>query len=255
MKTIKKVSLILAIIIILISALVWWQFDNIKSVYYWYKYDNQNVSEMIESKNNEVSKYIKDKSNLNVRPSTEIEQKLHQEKILSDDELVDVLTGKTDVKNMFGQDINLDDSKNFVDETGNSITKEELEKSKQETVEDTKKQNSTQKASECVARMYVLKSNFESSLAALSEEAKADYISVPLEQRRGRKAEVVKKIYSRAVALEKECDAQVDIVLAELEDTLKKSGEDMSIVDKIRQSYSEEKSLKKAYYLNLFNKY
>ena len=254
MKTLKKLLIVFMVIIILSSVLVWWQFDNIKSVYYWFKYDNQNVSEMIDNKNNEVSKYIKDKSNLNVRPSTEIEQKLHQEDVISDEELVDVLTGKTDVKNMFGQDIGLDDSKNFVDESGNSITKEELEKSKQETTKDSGKQSSSQKASECVARMYVLKSNFESSLGALYEQAKQDYISVPNSQRSARKTEVVKKVYSQAVALEKECDAQVNIVLAELEDILKKSGEDLSLVDKIRQSYSEEKSLKKAYYMNLFNR-
>ena len=90
-----------------IFALVWWQFDNIKSVYYWYKYDNKNVNEMIDKKNDDVDKYLKDKSNLNVRQSSEAEEKLHQEEIISDDELVDVLTGKTDVKDMFGQDIGL----------------------------------------------------------------------------------------------------------------------------------------------------
>ena len=145
----KKLSLILAIIIILISALVWWQFENIKSVYYWYKYDNQNVGEMIDDRNNDVDKYIKGKSNLNVRQSTEAEEKLHQEELITDDELVDVLTGKTDVKEMFGQ---------------------------------------------------------------------------------------------------------VEVVLSELDAILKESGQDRTLVNKIRQSYNDEKSLKKAYCLNLFNR-
>lgn len=256
MKKLKIVSIILLIIIALSSVLVWWQFGNIKSVYYWFKYDNQNVSELVEKQKNEVDKYIKDKSSLSVRQSTEAEQKLHQEEIINDDEFVDVLTGKTDVKEMFGQNIALDDSKNFVDETGKPITKEELESSKKESLEDKKEKDNSQRASECVARMYVLKSNFESRLSALVQEAKADYISVPWgEERKARKSEVVKRIYSRAVALEKECDEQVEIVLKELDSILKESGEDRSIVDKIKQSYSEEKSLKKAYYLNLLNKY
>ena len=254
MKKIKKMPIILAVIFVFLVILVWWQFGNIKSVYYWFKYDNKNVSEMIDSKNKEVDKYLKDKSNLNVRQSTEAEQKLHQEEIITDDEFVDVLTGKTDVKDMFGQNIDLDDSKNFVDESGNSITKEELESAKKETSSQNEKKDLTQKASECVARMYVLKSNFESRLGALYEQAKADYISVPNEQRSARKNEVIKKVYSQAVALEKECDAEVDMVLAKLESLLKQSGDDISIVNKIRKSYNEEKSLKKAYYLNLFNR-
>lgn len=255
MKKLKIGAIILLIIIALLAILFWWQFENIKSVYYWFRYDNQNVSELIDRQKNEVDKYIKDNSNLSVRQSTEAEQKLHQEEIINDDEFVDVLTGKTDVKEIFGQNIGLDDSKNFVDETGKPITKEELESSKKENSEDNKEKDNSQRASECVARMYVLKSNFESRLAALAGEAKADYISVPLEQRKGRKAEVVKKIYSRATELENECDSKVEIVLKELDSILKESGEDRSIVNRIRQSYNEEKSLKKAYYLNLFNKY
>ena len=102
--------------------------------------------------------------------------------------------------------------------------------------------------------MYVLKSNFESRLGALYEQAKQDYISVPNSQRSARKTEVVKKVYSQAVALENECDAQVEAVLKELDSILKQSGGDRSIVSKIRQSYNDEKSLKKAYYLNLFNR-
>jgi len=254
MKILKKLSLIVVVIVIIFLALFLWQFDNIKSVYYWYKYDNQNVSEMIDKKNEEVDKYLKDKSKLNVRQSTETEQKLHQEEIITDDELVDVLTGKTDVKDMFGQNIELDDSKNFVDEFGNTITKEELEDSKKESELNSDKKSSEQRAAECVARMYVLKSNFESRLGALYEQAKQDYISVPNSQRSARKTEVVKKVYSRAVALENECDAQVEVVLAELDSILKKNGQDRALVSKIRKAYNDEKSLKKAYYLNLFNR-
>ena len=102
--------------------------------------------------------------------------------------------------------------------------------------------------------MYVLKSNFESRLGALYEQAKADYISVPNEQRSARKNEVIKKVYSQAVALEKECDENVEKVLSELNSILTRTGDNKSIITKIRNSYNDEKSLKKAYYLNLFNR-
>ncbi len=253
MKKLKIVSIALAVVVIIISALVWWQFENIKSVYYWFKYDNQNVNEMIDKQNKNVDKYIKDNSSLNVRPSTETEEKLHQEEIITDEEFVGVLTGKTNVKELFGKDIELNDSKNFVDESGNKLTKEDLENSKKENQGSEKPKDSSQRASECIARMYVLKSNFETRLSALFEEAKAEYVSIPGKGSRELRMSVLKRYYSRIASLESECDSQVDLVLTELDSILKESGEDRSIVDKIRKSYSEEKSLKKAYYLNMLN--
>ena len=254
MKKLKIISIALAVVVIIVSALVWWQFENIKSVYYWFKYDNQNVNEMIDKQNKDVDKYIKDKSNLNVRPSTETEETLHQDKIITDEEFVEVLTGKTDVKELFGKDIELNESKNFVDESGNKLTKEDLGNSKREPQSSTTSKDSSQMASECIARMYVLKSNFETRLSALFEEAKAEYVSIPGKGSRELRLSVLKRYYSRIASLESECDSQVDIVLAELDSILKESGENRAIVEKIRQSYSEEKSLRKAYYLNLLNK-
>ena len=103
--------------------------------------------------------------------------------------------------------------------------------------------------------MYVLKSNFETRLSALFEEAKAEYVSIPGKGSRELRMSVLKRYYSRIASLESECDSQVEMVLTELDSILQKSGEDRSIVDKIRKSYSEEKSLKKAYYLNMLSKY
>ena len=111
MKKIKIILIILACIVALLAIASWWQFGNIKSAYYWFKYDKDNISDLIHKQNDDIYKYLKDKSNLNVRQSSETEQKLHQEEIITDDEFVDVLTGKTDVKDMFGQNIELDDSK------------------------------------------------------------------------------------------------------------------------------------------------
>lgn len=253
MKKLKIFLIILAVIIALLSVLVYWQFGNIKSAYYWLKYDKDNISELIDKENDDVDKFLKDKSDLNVRQSTETEQKLHQEKLIDDDEFIGVLTGKTDVPQMFGQDIGLDESKNFVDSNGKPISKEELEEAKKDTSLETSKSDDKQKASECVARMYVIKSNFEMRLSSLFNEAKAHFLTYPYEERVKKKGEILKGFYGKAVALEKECDANVDAVLKELDAILTRTGEDKTIITKIKESYDKEKSLKKAYYLNLYN--
>lgn len=253
MKKFKIFLIILAVIIALISVLVWWQFGNIKSAYYWFKYDKENIAELIDKQNDDVDKFLKDKSDLNVRQSTEAEQKLHQEMLIDDDEFIGVLTGKTDVPEMFGQDITLDESKNFVDSNGKPISKEELQEAKKEVENQTQQSDDKQKASECVARMYVLKSNFEMRLSSIFNEAKAHYLTYPYEERVNKKGEILKSFYNKAVALEKECDANVDKVLSELDTILTRTGEDKSIITKIKEAYDNEKSLKKAYYLNLYN--
>lgn len=392
----KKLKIFLAIILFLIVVIVgviWWQHNNIKMAYYSYKFDNTQIDDKIQKNNDEVDTYLKEQNSFNVRPSTDIEQKLHKAKLITDDEFVQILTGKTDIKSIFGFDISYDEaSKGFVTFDGDKLSVEYLaevkegirkkniadgvssnanspgdksgtgggtatfsgesnnsgsktpgkssgvsegksDKSKDtanisgnneklsvkdksqsgissgNTLTDaaangsntangsyvgsnnvsgaltgapgesaypsnsTTKSNSkldsaegnsqnsgisgslseadAEKASECIAQMYVIKSSFESELDVLYGEAKEYYSQLVAEDKKNIKSEMVKKFYSQATSLEGQCDQKVESVLSELSSVLESSGDDAKIVDKIRDMYHEEKSLKKAYYLNL----
>ncbi len=254
MKKLNIFLIILCILFIIIAFVVWWQFDNIKSVYYSFKYNNEQIDSLIDKHYGEVDKYLKEHSNYNVRPSTEVEQKLHQDELLTDKEFQNVLTGKNDVNKMFGTQLGLDESKNFIDSDGNTLTKEELEDAKNENAEEDdadENDGNDEKAAESIAKMYVLKSTFEAKLEALYNEAVAYYHTLSSEQKKNAKAELLKKFYSTAADMERSCDAEVDKILTDLEATLKKSGESTELIAKIKTAYTEEKSLKKAYYLNL----
>ena len=108
--------------------------------------------------------------------------------------------------------------------------------------------------SACVAQMYVLKSSFVAQLEALYNQAFGEYEAVYHQlteaEREAKKKNIISSLYPKASALEKQCDTQVNQVLAKLEALLKESGGDISLVGRIRDSYNSEKSLKKAYYLN-----
>ena len=52
--------------------------------------------------------------------------------------------------------------------------------------------------------------------------------------------------------MELDCDAQVDAALDELRKTLTAQGKDTAVVETLRQAYENEKSLKKAYYLDVY---
>ena len=71
------------------------------------------------------------------------------------------------------------------------------------------------------------------------------------EQRTAKKKELLNEVYPRASALEKDCDTQMNDLLGKLTKLLKESGEGTGLVDQIRESYYNEKSLKKAHYLSL----
>ena len=62
------------------------------------------------------------------------------------------------------------------------------------------------------------------------------------------------KYLGKAGSLEGEADAKVEDLLSELKTELEAIGANPSIVDTMRSSYENEKTLKKSYYLSLFNK-
>lgn len=280
MKKRTKILLALVILLLLILALICWQFNNIKMVYYSYKYDNLQIEELLREHNETINKYIDDQD-YKVRPPTKLEQDLHKNNLLTEDELVQILIGKTSVEQIFGQEIRLDEKNGFIDENNRPVTPETLKEEKEATppadsppsASASKSPPSTKptpettatpspspeptgsdsnaKASDCIARMYVLKSSFESKLDQLYQEAVSYYSQLDEEQRKNAKSEMLSRFYSRAVSMERQCDSQVESILSDLTNSLNESGGDTSIVSKMRQAYQNEKSLKKSYYLNL----
>lgn len=61
------------------------------------------------------------------------------------------------------------------------------------------------------------------------------------------------KYLKSAATLESQADSEVDALLAELKSKLEAIGADTSIISTMRDSYENEKTLKKSYYLSLFN--
>lgn len=101
-----------------------------------------------------------------------------------------------------------------------------------------------------VAKLYLYKAQYVAKLGQLEKSAKDEYSALPEEKQTAaeKKAILMSKI-SEAAALEKTCDEQVDQLLQSLSAELTEEGGDLSILDVIRDTYENEKALKKAYYL------
>ena len=103
---------------------------------------------------------------------------------------------------------------------------------------------------EQIAQMYVLRSTYVSKLESIAQAAIDEYTQG--EHTAENKADVVYKRLEELTALEKECDAQVAQVVERLRSLLKQAGKDDSLAKQVEATYQEEKSLKKAAYLEEF---
>ena len=261
MKKRTKITLIiLAILIVGISAVVWWQYGNIKAIYYGLKYSSEDIDSRMAHTHDDVKKYLESNPQYKVRPTEPVEEELHKEEMLTDSELTDIIMGETSVEEVFGTQIELNEEKKLtITETGQLLDKDSAEKLKAEAKTEDKNENlekdskvdNSQKISEYVAQLYVLKSNFVSRLEGLYNQAISDYKAMTPEQRKANgKTVIANKYYSSAASMEAECDSKVSSILSELKTLLSEQGSDMTLVDRIKMSYYEEKSLKKAYYVN-----
>ena len=109
------------------------------------------------------------------------------------------------------------------------------------------------KVAELVAKIYVIKANFTSTLSAFESNIIASYKALPKEQHTtATKAKIVSDNMGYVTGLEAQCDAQIKAVTDELSALMKENGKDTSLVDAINSAYQSEKELKKAYYISLY---
>ena len=103
---------------------------------------------------------------------------------------------------------------------------------------------------ELIATMYVLRATYVGKLEAVVQSAIDEYTAG--EHTPENRTRVVRSKLDELIAMEKECDGEVAAVVSRLRELLKATGQDDSLARQVEETYQEEKSLKKAYYLNEF---
>ena len=98
--------------------------------------------------------------------------------------------------------------------------------------------------------MYVLRATYVGKLEAVVQSAIDEYTAG--EHTSENRTRVVRGKLDELIAMEKECDGEVAAVVSRLRELLKATGQDDSLARQVEETYKEEKSLKKAYYLNEF---
>ena len=112
----------------------------------------------------------------------------------------------------------------------------------------------TSKLTELVAESFVLRAYYTNRLESMRLSALADYNALDAsEKTQSMKLNIGMNYFDIAGVLEQECDKLMDDLISRIESELKRTDGDTSLISDIKSYYAEEKSLKKAYYLSLYN--
>jgi len=104
--------------------------------------------------------------------------------------------------------------------------------------------------SDLIAKIYVMYADYTGILTDMYDQAKREY-KAKTDAEKEKKA-LVKwgaGYIDRAASLEKQCDGEMDEILARMETLIKENGGDLSLIDQIIEAYANEKSLQKSWYL------
>lgn len=108
--------------------------------------------------------------------------------------------------------------------------------------------------SSSVSRMYALKAKYVNKLGEVERAVLEEYKKLPEEkQNKDSKYKILMDNLNYVAQLEEKCDDEVEKVLSDLEEELKKFNGDTEIIKILKDAYKQEKEIKKSYYLSLYN--
>ncbi len=234
----KKKIIILCVIaffIIAIATTVIYNYDLIIAVKDGIFETKENLDIKKEENAKKEQEALKEAGVENVRPLTEEEKKEFTEGNISEEEVINIITGKTTVEEI---------KQNKNDDEGQTKNPEPPHK-------EDKGNDANEKIAELVGKIYVIEAKFTSELTALEKWALSQFEHLPTSaEKKAKKKELMAYGFPKLSALEKECDTEVSNVLKELESVLKEAGQSTDLVKQIEDAYYEKKQLTKSYYIN-----
>ena len=229
----------LAIFSLALGAIAWHFRSEINALSVARKYSSQELEDQLAGNDQAIQDAVNAVPDVTVRTPTEEERKALQEGTLTQEELIQRIT-EIPAQEQPSQDGKTPEP--AAPETTPSAT----------TPVQPQDQTAYQKElSSLVAKVYVLREEYTGALANLESAAKAEYRAIPQEQRTTKRlASLASGYLSKATELEKQCDRQMEAVITDMETLIGKNNGDMSLPQTVYDSYAQEKSLKKAWYMS-----
>ena len=218
MKRKKTVILIiLAVIIAGLEALIYWQWNNIEALRYFATYSEEERQNKLDENEKAISDILDGMSGIDISRLSDEAVKMLQNGELTEEEAIAIITNKT--------------------------TLDEI-KSGKATLS-----NDSSNLENLIAKIYVLRSTYVGKLDSLVSQAYGEY------KAGGDSDAIVDKYIGIASGMEGECDGQIESLLSQIKTELEKTGGDMSLINQIRTTYKNEKSIKKGDLLSKYSNY
>ncbi len=239
MKRIKKILLIILLLLAAAIVILGIRYRGyIKAAYYGLKYDADTIVGLIDENDKVYSELGNQLESVTVRDLTDEEKAALESGELTEEEAANIIVTPNVPK---------------VEKPQADDKPEKPQPSEKDTPVKNEKDYDTLIAQQ-IAKMYVLKSQYINYLKSIEQSVIDDYNALPENQKNATgKRSVIMSYYKKGLSLEAECDAKVEIVLADLEKILIEAGRDKSLISTIRTAYENEKTLQKSYYLSIYN--
>ncbi len=254
--------MILLSILIIILALIGWfvhaQWNNITAIVDTFRYSQEEVQQKLEENKQELQAYIEQNEDINVRDLTEEEKEALNKGELTEEEAISIITGKLSMDDVHKDEQSPSTPPQSVptqteDPTNAQVPAENKPTDTTTPPQESQPQKTTgEVVSELIAKLYVEKNKYLSSLSGMETQVIDEYNALPKDQKESGKKAIISKYMTMVANWETECDGVVYGILDEIKAALANSGQDQSIVQKIEQAYLNEKRLKKAYYMNIY---
>ena len=239
--------IILAILLVVLTIGGVWVYKNwntVTTMYYVFTGKTEQVMTNKVDTDKRAAQAIKDFGIESIRPLNEEETEKLKSGELTEEEAIKIVLGKTD------ENSDASISKNPTNSNKDNPTTDK----KGLTSEEIKQKND--EIASLIGKMYVLKAKFNSELATLESDTRTEW-RMYYKQYSGQvpnsdKMRIMSSAYSKAVALENDCDGQVKEILDNLTVLLKETGQNTNLVLEIQTAYENEKMVAKSKYMSKF---
>lgn len=229
----RMISIVLLVILLVFGWVVYQNWNTIDAFIHSLGTSVEQTEQELEENKKELQDYIDQEEDIVVRDLTKEEAKALNSGKLTEEEVIDIITGKTDKPKPSTKPVKPDATPKPTP-------------SPEQTTEDN--------VSRLIAKLYTQKSIYLNKLDDIEAAARNDF-----ENWQGKwpgrqevKSTLLNKYLPTVADWEKTCDTMVYGILDEIRAELKSIGKDDQVVDTMKKSYLEEKKLKKAYFINRY---
>ena len=256
MKKWQKGTLIgIGCIFLFLGGVALWQRDNLQVLYEVTKYKTEDLGAQIQVTQAEVADALEQYNLSSIRRLTPEEEEQVKKGELSWEEAIEKIIPSQEVsQTQQSADTHAVAQEETHVDMQQSATKtiQELAPASSQPEQAPSVNQESELVGTATVKMYALQAKYLGLLGGLESRGIQALKAIPSNQRTMEKmVSVGMPFVQEALALEKQCDAEVDQVLRQLQKGLKALKADQTIVETMRSAYHTEKRLKKAYYLSL----